>query len=545
MNKITCVIIAISYLFLSTPCFSQGKTGTISQHGYMVANYTIKDKATLNKYMEAAGTLAPKYNGKVIIYNEKPTVLEGTPASVIAVAEFPSLAEAERFYNSEAYAAARKFRIASTEGWVILTEGSASAAFTATQPQGYQFVNYTIRDQATFNKYMEAAGTLAPKFDGKVIIYNEKVKVLEGNPQTVIGVAEFKSIAAAERFYNSAEYTAVRQFRIVSTEGWVLRTASLPQSNQSKNIKNEEENNVGATDPKSADFINGLADLMAHSTRTPILRTPDEYGMAYEEIFFPAIDGVTIEGWFIPANSDKLIICNHPMPANRYGYPGHLDPWRNFGGFEVNFLPEYKILHDAGYNIIAYDLRNHGRSGMGSGGVNGHGVLEYRDVIGSLRYAKSRPDTRKMKVALYSRCLGANATIVGMKKHPEEFKDVKAMIALQPVSPKVFVETAIKNNRVPNGMKLFDEAFHKRTGFYLKDVWPMEYAKAVTIPTLVAQVKNDFLTKPSNVQEIYDTITSKDKKLFWIEGTDQRFEGYNYFGKNPKLMLDWFDAHMK
>jgi hypothetical protein len=131
-----------------------------------------------------------------------------------------------------------------------------------------------------------------------------------------------------------------------------------------------------------------------------------------------------------------------------------------------------------------------------------------------------------------------------MHKHPEEFKDVKAMVALQPVSPNVFVETAVENNRITNGLELFDEAFHKRTGFYLKDVWPMDYAKAVTIPVLVAQVKNDFLTKPSNVQEIYDNISSKDKKLFWIEGTDQRFEGYNYFGKNPQVILEWLDLHM-
>lgn len=297
-------------------------------------------------------------------------------------------------------------------------------------------------------------------------------------------------------------------------------------------------------DLASDTFINGLADLMAHSTRTPILRWPNEYGMEFEEIFFPAIDGVTVEGWFIPANSNKLIICNHPMPCNRYGYPGHLEPWTNFGGFEVNFLPEYKILHDAGYNIIAYDIRNHGRSGMGSGGVNGHGVLEYRDVIGSLNYAKSRPETKKMKTALYSRCLGANATIVGMYKHPKEFAHVKALFALQPVTPRVFVEKAVESQNIVGGMEKFDTAFHRRTGYRLADVWPMEYAKAVNIPTLVAQVRNDFLTKPSNVQEIYDTISAKDKKLFWIEGTDQRFQGYNYFGKNPEVMLDWFNSHI-
>ncbi|HEX7801611.1 MAG TPA: alpha/beta hydrolase [Pseudoxanthomonas sp.] len=301
---------------------------------------------------------------------------------------------------------------------------------------------------------------------------------------------------------------------------------------------------LSAEDTKSEEFINGLADLMAHSTRTPILRWPNEYGMEFEEIFFQAMDGVTVEGWFIPANSDRLIICNHPMPCNRYGYPGHLDPWKNFGGFEVNFLPEYKVLHDAGYNIIAYDIRNHGRSGMGSGGVNGHGVLEYRDVVGSLRYAKSRRDTKSMRTALYSRCLGANATIVGMKKHPEEFKHIKAMIALQPVTPAVFVEKAVETQKIANGLERFDIAFHKRTGFHLADVWPMEYARAVTVPTLVAQVRDDFLTKPSNVREIYDTLSSRDKKLFWIEGTDQRFQGYNYFGKNPELMLEWFGSHI-
>lgn len=301
---------------------------------------------------------------------------------------------------------------------------------------------------------------------------------------------------------------------------------------------------IAAGKAKPEEFINGLADLMAHSTRTPILRWPNEYGMAYEEIFFPAMDGVTLEGWFIPADSDRLVICNHPMPCNRYGYPGHLDPWQNFGGFEVNFLPEYKALHEAGYNIIAYDIRNHGRSGMGSGGVNGHGVLEYRDVIGSMRYAKFRADTKGMKTALYSRCLGANATIVGMKKHPAEFQHIRALMALQPVTPRVFVETAVEREGIADGVDLFDAALHKRTGFHLADVWPMEYAKAVTVPTLVAQVRDDFLTKPSNVQEIYDTLSSRDKKLFWIEGTKLRFQGYNYFGSNPQPMLEWFDTHM-
>jgi pimeloyl-ACP methyl ester carboxylesterase len=44
-----------------------------------------------------------------------------------------------------------------------------------------------------------------------------------------------------------------------------------------------------------------------------------------------------------------------------------------FGGFEVNFLPELKHLHDAGYNILTYDLRNHGQSGEANGVISGLG----------------------------------------------------------------------------------------------------------------------------------------------------------------------------
>ncbi|WP_063063440.1 alpha/beta hydrolase family protein [Nocardia violaceofusca] len=279
--------------------------------------------------------------------------------------------------------------------------------------------------------------------------------------------------------------------------------------------------------------------------RAPVLRRPDEVGLDYEDVTFPSMDGLPLEGWFIPADSDRLIIHNHFLPGCRYGYPGHLPEFGGLGGFEVSFLPEYRALHDAGYNILCYDIRNHGLSTQGNGGITGIGLLEYKDVIGSIRYAAARPDTRSMTKALLSVCLGADSTAVAWSKHPEEFAEIKAMIMLQPVSARPVVEEFVKGIGMSDGFEKFDKAVHERTGFHLDEQSPVEYVKAVTVPTLVAQVHDDTMTRPEDVQSIYDALQVQDKDLHWIRGTDQRFRGYNYFGEHPEVAIEWFDKHLQ
>ncbi|MFC1572157.1 hypothetical protein ACFL6M_01035 [Candidatus Eisenbacteria bacterium] len=65
------------------------------------------------------------------------------------------------------------------------------------------------------------------------------------------------------------------------------------------------------------------------------------------------------------------------------------------------------------------------------------------------------------------------------------------------------------------------------------------------MPTLVVQVKDDVITRQSDIQTIYDNIPVADKKLFWIEGTPIRHHGYTGFSEHPEQMIEWYDAHMK
>lgn len=289
-----------------------------------------------------------------------------------------------------------------------------------------------------------------------------------------------------------------------------------------------------------------LAKGLSSPVRAPILHTPDEYGLAYEDISFPSSDGIPLEAWWIPCKgSKKLVIANHPMPMNRYGFPSHLDQFKFVPGndVEVNFMPDYKNLHKAGYNVLVYDMRNHGHSGVANGDIFTWGVFESRDVVGSLNYVKSRPDTSDMVISLLSRCMGANATFVAMAKHPELFKGVNSLVALQPISPRFMVERNLEMMGAADKIDVVDRGIQLRTSLTLAQLSPVVYAKSCRVPTFILQVRDDALTKSADVQAIFDNVSATDKELFWIENSTRRWDGYNYFPEKPEKMIDWFNKH--
>jgi hypothetical protein len=69
-------------------------------------------------------------------------------------------------------------------------------------------------------------------------------------------------------------------------------------------------------------ILAAMADSFGRQLRSPVLHWPDEQGLDYQDVTFPALDGAPLEGWFIPApGSDKLIIANRPMGSAGPGSP--------------------------------------------------------------------------------------------------------------------------------------------------------------------------------------------------------------------------------
>ena len=157
--------------------------------------------------------------------------------------------------------------------------------------------------------------------------------------------------------------------------------------------------------------VKALANI-ARPLRSVIFKTPDDYGMTgWTDLVIPSDDVTPLEAWYIPAKggeSNKLIIFNHALPMCRAGFPGHLgEPWSLYDGVEIDFVIQYKHLTDAGYNVLTYDIRNHGNSAAANGGLSGIGQWEWRDCVGVKAFVDSHPSLSKMQVDLYSQCMEA------------------------------------------------------------------------------------------------------------------------------------------
>ena len=298
--------------------------------------------------------------------------------------------------------------------------------------------------------------------------------------------------------------------------------------------------------------LKNMANGFRDQFRSPIMSNPGDQNLEYDNVTFPSEDGVPLEAWFIPkVGSDKLIIANHPRWFNRYGLPSHLEPWKSLGAmagndFEVDFIPDYKILHDAGYNVLTYDLRNHGHSGSGNGSLISSGRFESRDVIGSLNYALMRKDLSGMTIGLFSRCLGCNSTIFAISREPSRFRDVRCLVGVQPLSVRAIMERMLHLIGIPaDRIDELDRNIRLVTSFKLDDLSPIEAAKAIRIPSFIYQVRDDLMTYPGDVQTIFDNIPAVEKELLWIDGTTRRWDGYTYFSRHPERMLAWFAKYMK
>jgi uncharacterized protein (DUF1330 family) len=86
-----------------------------------------------------------------------------------------------------------------------------------------------ITDPAGYAKYLEAAGPTLAAHGGKLLVFADETRVLEGEPDhRRCIVIEFPDRARAEAWYASAAYQAAIPLRQKSSRGWGLIADGAP-----------------------------------------------------------------------------------------------------------------------------------------------------------------------------------------------------------------------------------------------------------------------------------------------------------------------------
>lgn len=293
-----------------------------------------------------------------------------------------------------------------------------------------------------------------------------------------------------------------------------------------------------------------IADTFIKPFQSPVFDNPENYDLEYENVAFKAKDDVVLSGWLIKGDSDKVIIQSHfGVQCSRSGYTregkGMIKGWHE----DVRFLRQAKYLNEAGYTVLMYDFRNHGNSSEGKLPWITWGATEALDIIGAVDFISNHSAYRSASIGLLSICMGQGASIAafGVEDGLKQYKNIKAMISVQPMDYPCFVNAMGLPKFMVNSTT---RAIKKRTDMdYNKTSWRPN-VKDVTVPTLIIQNKNDAYHDKEFVNGVYQDL-KVEKEILWIEIPKQksdlfnRMAAYNWIGENSKPILQWFDNYLK
>jgi len=92
---------------------------------YVIAEIDVVDPAAYEEYRKQVLGVVTEYGGKFIVRGGKIDAKEGgwTPKRIVVV-EFPSMAQAQKWYGSPEYAPLIKLRQKASKGKLIVVEGA-------------------------------------------------------------------------------------------------------------------------------------------------------------------------------------------------------------------------------------------------------------------------------------------------------------------------------------------------------------------------------------------------------------------------------------
>ena len=174
--------------------------------------------------------------------------------------------------------------------------------------------------------------------------------------------------------------------------------------------------------------VDTLIGLMYRNKSKPHRIDLQKYGISFNEIQIPVTQDTSLYGWWIPASKDA------PTLILMHGWGRNLE----------RMLPYIRKLHPMGYNLVAFDARNHGRSSP----IKHPTVGTFsEDILATVDYVSKSNLVSSKDIGVIGHSIGGGAAInaAGMDKR------IKSVITVGAIAhPIDEMKVEFQKRHIPN-----------------------------------------------------------------------------------------------
>jgi fermentation-respiration switch protein FrsA (DUF1100 family) len=225
-------------------------------------------------------------------------------------------------------------------------------------------------------------------------------------------------------------------------------------------------------------------------------RTPQNYGLPFEDVGIRTADGLSLVGWYVRGTNGAAIIAQHGYKADR-----------------GEMLNEAQMLWRRGFGVLITSLRAHDLS---DGELITFGRHELGDLAAWYRWLRSRSDIDPARIGVLGNSLGGTLAIQFAAAEP----GIAAVAANSAFSSlEDTIETSV---RFFTGLPPFPFATlirffaERKAGFRASDVDATRVIATVSPrPVLLMQGGRDVVISKASGQRLFDA--AREPKELWFE----------------------------
>lgn len=227
-------------------------------------------------------------------------------------------------------------------------------------------------------------------------------------------------------------------------------------------------------------------------------------GLPWREVRIPAVRGKKLFGWFIPAGN------NAPALAVIHGW----------GGNAEMMLPLAKPLYAAGYTLLFFDARSHGRSD----GDNFSSLPRFaEDLEQAFDWLAIETGLPAGRIGVVGHSVGAGAALLLASRR----KDIAAVVSIAAFAhPAGIMRRWLKQNHIPywplGAYILF--YIQRVIGYRFDDIAPCHTIRELDCPVLLAHGTNDEMVPSSEASLIYANRRDERTKLLLMPGSHDAYD---------------------